>query len=170
MKIKCVVRGCPNSFVKKSNNHKHCDTCRTELNNTRSLNWNKNNVEKCLAATRRWRKRNREHTKKDNMRFQKENPKYKRSRSRKLKIEVLSYYGKNGKLMCCWRKCTVSDLDCLTLDHMNNNGAEMRRAGGPIGGVDLYSKLKNNDYPKNHQTLCANHQLKKELLRRRRSA
>lgn len=86
-------------------------------------------------------------------------------RLRALKAEVLAHYGKNG-LCCAWPNCAVVDLDVLTLDHINNDGSLERRAGRGKGG-DLYRRLRKANYPQGYQTLCANHQLKKELLRHR---
>ena len=83
-----------------------------------------------------------------------------------LKIEVLSHYG-HGKLQCCWEDCEVCDPDMLTIDHIDNSGAEDRRKGQQYGGTQFYSILKNSGYPEGFQTLCQNHQWKKEMLRRR---
>jgi hypothetical protein len=85
----------------------------------------------------------------------------------KSKIRVLTYYGKKGKLCCSWRGCDVSDLDCLTLDHIKNDGAK-HRASGYSGGMNGYTALHAAGLPTGFQTLCANHQLKKENQRRRK--
>ena len=82
------------------------------------------------------------------------------------KIEVLSHYGKDGHLQCCWPGCLETDLDVLTLDHVNNDGAKDRIAGRATG-TGLYYRVRNDGFPVGFQTLCANHQLKKEILRRR---
>jgi len=84
----------------------------------------------------------------------------------RVKKTVLAHYGKRGKLRCVWAGCEVTDLDCLTLDHVENNGKEHRAAGYP-GGVNGYRVLLAAGMPSGYQTLCANHQLKKENLRRR---
>jgi hypothetical protein len=81
--------------------------------------------------------------------------------------ETLTHYGKIGQLRCCWFRCLVSDIDMLTLDHIRNNGSEERRINKHIVGVRLYRMLRRAGYPEGYQTLCANHQLKKELNRRR---
>ena len=79
------------------------------------------------------------------------------------KIEVLTHYGLCGKLRCCWEGCEVVDVDMLTLDHIANDGAEHRKK---ITG-SVYQWVQAQNYPKGFQTLCANHQLKKEILRRK---
>jgi hypothetical protein len=86
-----------------------------------------------------------------------------------LKIEVLSHYGKDEKLQCCWPGCEVNDIDVLTLDHVNDDGAKHRRSKGygQGGGSFLYWEVRKLDFPKGYQTLCCNHQWKKEILRRR---
>lgn len=84
-----------------------------------------------------------------------------------IKIDVLAYYGKNGHPTCRWRGCRISDIDMLTLDHIDNNGAEYRKSGG-CGGSALYIRLHVRGYVDGYQTLCHNHQWKKEILRRER--
>lgn len=78
------------------------------------------------------------------------------------KLIVLAYYGKEGKLQCSWPDCDVTDIDMLTIDHVNNDGNKDYRNGGK-----LYVSLRANGYPEGFQTLCHNHQWKKEMMRRR---
>jgi hypothetical protein len=85
----------------------------------------------------------------------------------RLKIRVLTYYGKRSMLMCSWPGCGVTDIDCLTLDHVEDNGKQHRDSGYK-GGIGGYRQLERVNYPKGFQTLCGNHQLKKENIRRRR--
>ena len=82
--------------------------------------------------------------------------KYARAWLNKLRVEVLTYYG-NGKCSCL--QCGFSDIRALTLDHINNNGADDRRGkwGKFInGGTSLYARLKKEGYPMGYQTLCYN--------------
>lgn len=90
-----------------------------------------------------------------------------RHRNHQSKLAVLTHYGKRGKLCCCWRNCGVSDIDCLTLDHIANNGNVMRRKGF-YGGSAGYKQLIRLGFPQGYQTLCGGHQWKKEILRRQR--
>jgi len=85
----------------------------------------------------------------------------------KLKIETLTHYGPNQELKCSWPECTVVDIDMLTLDHVNDDGNLERRGSRYQGGCGTYQQLRTRGFPPGYQTLCANHQLKKELLRRR---
>ena len=87
----------------------------------------------------------------------------------KTKQAVLTHYGPNGVLRCSWDGCDITDLDMLTLDHINNDG-HVERKGQTTrrgGGVALYGSLRKEGYPSGYQTLCCNHQMKKELLHRR---
>lgn len=81
------------------------------------------------------------------------------------KRQVLSHYSENDFPCCCWPDCVEFDLDVLTLDHINNDGYKDR--DGNKGASKLYARLIRECFPAGFQTLCANHQLKKEILRRR---
>jgi hypothetical protein len=94
--------------------------------------------------------------------------KYDHDRRLKLKIIVLTEYGKDHTLQCCWDNCPVIDVDMLTLDHIYNNGKADRANKGGKGGYIFYAWLKNRNYPAGYQTLCWNHQWKKEITHRRR--
>lgn len=84
-----------------------------------------------------------------------------------IKEEVLAHYGFEGNLQCTYSGCPVKDPTMLTLDHINNDGAEDRLRGRRWTGVPLYGILKRDNYPSGFATLCCNHQNKKELERRR---
>lgn len=87
------------------------------------------------------------------------------SRLLEIKVKVLSYYGKQGLSQCNWPECLETDIDTLTLDHIENDGYKDRNVNK--GSSKLYSRLIRECFPKGFQTLCANHQLKKEIMRRR---
>lgn len=64
-----------------------------------------------------------------------------------LKLEIFSKYGN-----CC-RFCNEKNIEYLTIDHINNDGARHRKDIGR----DIYSWLKRNNFPReNFQTLCFN--------------
>jgi hypothetical protein len=86
-------------------------------------------------------------------------PNIKTSAAITLKRGVLTHYG-NGKLSCV--KCGETDIDCLSLDHVNND-AHHRQNGGRVGGYQLYQKLMNQNYPTGYQTLCHNCNMKKAI-------
>jgi hypothetical protein len=87
------------------------------------------------------------------------------------KIKVLTHYGPDGRLGCCWPDCSVEDVDMLSLDHINDDGASHRRTitqdssshGG--GGTKTYRDVEKRGFPEGFQTLCLNHQMKKQLQR-----
>ena len=77
-----------------------------------------------------------------------------------LKIDVLTHYG-NGILRCV--KCNETRLNCLTVDHINNDGYKDKHNSFRSGN-SLYRKLKAGDYPEGYQTLCMNCNINKALL------
>ena len=65
------------------------------------------------------------------------------------KQKVIDNYG--GKCNCCGENV----FEFLTIDHINNDGAELRDTQGT--GGKLYRWLISNNYPKdNYQLLCFN--------------
>lgn len=67
----------------------------------------------------------------------------------RLKDEVIAAYG-GYRCNCCGTEHKVF----LCIDHVNNDGAEQRRAG--IDGVQLHRWLKKNGFPEGYQVLCFN--------------
>lgn len=85
----------------------------------------------------------------------------------KAKLEVLTHYGPEGRLGCCWEGCTITDIDMLTLDHVNDDGYIDRALRGVRGGGKAaYFRFRKQGFPEGLQTLCANHNTKKEVMRR----
>lgn len=84
----------------------------------------------------------------------------------KAKLEVLSFYGPNKEARCSWPGCDVSDIDMLCLDHVDNDGASRRKKGERSGG-HFYISVRKSGFPSGYQTLCCNHNTKKEILRLR---
>lgn len=78
----------------------------------------------------------------------------------KLKKEVFEAYG--GK--CAWPGCNTSDIDMLTIDHVNNDGQKERMRGFTSGDA-IYRRAKKENFPSRYQCLCANHNLKKQIER-----
>jgi len=108
----------------------------------------------------KWRKENPEKTRKSALaRYYKNQTKI-LEKYRAEKIEVLGHYSK-GTPKC--NNCPFNDLDCLDIDHLNNDGARARREGG-FGGRRLRAWLKKNNYPKGYQVLCRNCNWKKHIL------
>jgi hypothetical protein len=91
-------------------------------------------------------------------------PEYNAEYAVRVKIEVLSHYGPEGELCCSWPQCEVTDVDMLSLDHVNNDGAQDRKNRKNFSGEHLYHRLRKAGYPEGFQTLCHNHQWKKQIL------
>lgn len=77
-----------------------------------------------------------------------------------LKYAVFKYYS-GGNVKCF--ECDIIDIDMLTLDHINNDGVEHRKK---IGNK-IYKWVIENNFPKGFQVLCWNHNIKKEVVRKR---
>ncbi len=75
---------------------------------------------------------------------------YSKDRRVRLKLAALGAYG--GAICKC---CGERHLEFLTIDHLNNDGAEHRRQLG-TKGTKFYEWLRNNGYPPGFQVLCLN--------------
>ena len=80
---------------------------------------------------------------------------------RKIRLEVLAHYSRTQTPRCT--NCGVSDIDVLCIDHINGGGHEHRKI---VGFANFYNYLRRNGYPEGFQVLCANCNLKKEILLR----
>lgn len=69
-----------------------------------------------------------------------------------LKFAYLEHYGKT-----C-RCCGESNVEFLTLEHVDGNGNNHRRLlfKHNVGGVHMYRWLKKNNFPKEYAVLCMN--------------
>ena len=75
-------------------------------------------------------------------------------RSVKFQREVFSHYMTDGKIKCSCPNCEVDDINVLTIDHKNNDGAEHRRRVGC--GDPVYKDIINQNYPDTYRILCRN--------------
>lgn len=76
------------------------------------------------------------------------------AQNRRIKIETFNAYG--GCLCSC---CGENNLAFLTLDHVDNNGADHRRelfGKTNVGGSPFYRKLRKQGYPSGFRVLCFN--------------
>ena len=69
----------------------------------------------------------------------------------KIRERVLKHYGgENPK----YKNCGFNKIECLDIDHINNDGAKQRKK---IKGTSaFYRWLINNNFPKGYQLLCKN--------------
>ena len=86
------------------------------------------------------------------MGMEKSRRKWRKRWKSKLRNEVLNHYGGNPP-KCA--KCGIDNINCLEIDHINNNGAKERKGVQKTGEV-FYLWLRKNNYPKNYQILCKN--------------
>lgn len=78
------------------------------------------------------------------------------ARMREFRKEVLAAYG--GRCACCGE----STFEFLSIDHVNNDGAQHRRQVGQSSAV--YRWLKKNGYPEGFQVLCFNCNMAKQFF------
>lgn len=90
----------------------------------------------------------------------KEDPEHHRARGKvlqaKQKYAALSYYS-NGEPKCAW--CGITDIDVLSIDHINGGGTKHRKNGNPHS----YRFVLKNNFPVGFQVLCFNCNWKKHL-------
>ncbi len=110
-------------------------------------------AEKARESTKKWRKDNPDKQKESLVRWK-----------FSLRVQVLTHYG-HGELACVM--CNFSDMRALSIDHINNNGAEHRRNNASVkaGGTNFYLWLKKQGYPEEYQTLCFNCQIIKRVTK-----
>ena len=104
---------------------------------------------------RKWHQKNKDRIrekKRLNMRkYRAERPDHYREQSRKAKAKlrnkVFDMYGR----VCV--RCGFDDIRALTLDHINNNGAEERKALGERG---VYRRAVEKYQPEEYRIICMN--------------
>lgn len=78
---------------------------------------------------------------------------------RELRLKVIMHYG--GR--CAF--CGDSNINHLSIDHINNDGAEHRRKlfgeGRSASGSKMYRWLASNNFPEGFQVLCHTHNSEK---------
>lgn len=77
----------------------------------------------------------------------------------KTRMEILSIYS-NGTMKCV--NCGCDEIDCLSIDHVNNDGY-LQRKNKSCSGFYFYQWIKNNGYPEEFQVLCRNCNWKKRM-------
>lgn len=75
-----------------------------------------------------------------------------KARQLRYKLEAFAQYG-GAKCQCCGE----SEVDFLSLDHINNDGAQHRRSMWNINsGGNIYVWARARNYPEGLQVLCMN--------------
>jgi hypothetical protein len=70
-------------------------------------------------------------------------------RAKQKKLVISTY----GNVCEC---CGISDIDLLSIDHINGNGNKHRKDIGVSAGGNFYTWLINNNYPAGFRVLCYN--------------
>jgi hypothetical protein len=80
-----------------------------------------------------------------------------------VKYEVMYHYS-NGKLCCM--NCGIDIYPLLTIDHINNDGANHRReiTKGKCLSSSTYRWLRSHNYPQGFQVLCQNCNYFKDMI------
>lgn len=113
------------------------------------------NREKILRTVQKYDREHLEERRKRQQKYYRNNKSHIRERKQKwgflrrekLKDLVFTAY---GGYICI--QCGEERKECLTIDHINNDGAEHRKKDGR----KIYKWLADNDYPLGFQVLCYN--------------
>jgi len=105
------------------------------------------------ALTRAWKLRHAESVKMANKLYWERTRESVQAKRLSLRMDALGYYS-HGTMECAC--CGNRFLSFLTIDHIDNNGAEHRRQIKAAGGSGLYGWLKRANYPAGFQVLCWN--------------
>ena|SRR3990167_4495384 len=86
---------------------------------------------------------------------------YYRNYNLNLKIQALVHYSvMKGVPVCSHPDCLIMNLDMLSIDHINNDGAEHRKL---IKRKNIYKWLVDHNFPEGFQVYCMNHNFKKQI-------
>jgi hypothetical protein len=148
MKAKCSR--CGKDKENPSTKSSYCNQCNAE----KTRQWKLDNPEKAKIIKQRSSEKSKEADLQRALKWQKENRERRRDINAtwrwKARLKVIEAYG--GCCACCGEMIP----EFLTIDHINNDGAEKRR-NGEMGGAALYTKLEKMGYPKDdYQLLCMN--------------
>jgi len=121
---------------------KSCGACRAKRN-ALSQQWTADNPEKRRAQRKRYEQAN-----PDKVRALQ--TKGAQAYRRRVRAKVTAAYG--GSCACCGE----SEPLFLTIDHVENNGAEERRRMGSGGPHRLLLRLIRENYPSGYRVLCWN--------------
>lgn len=116
----------------------------SEKGQRQQRNWKKKNPDK---VKKHWTTWNSKPTTKEYKRI------HARDRVRKLRKEVIEYYGGSPPKCSC---CGETIFEFLCIDHVNGGGCQQRKRLGLSSGSSFYAWLKRNHFPSGYQVLCAN--------------
>lgn len=124
---------------------KFCKDCLIPLNEDNSNKYDTDCAQYVCKSCRKIRDQKRYQNRKEIIREQQ------RVYDLSVKRKIIEAYG--SKCACC----NETTIEFLTIDHVNNDGAEDRKKNGNKTGGKLYRWLIKNNFPKeNYQLLCFN--------------
>lgn len=136
---KCGVEKDPTAFKKDPRKRNGLSSHCRECTNAARLAWHHKNAESQKIKMKEYRSENKEYFKRKG-----------RERGVKNKLIAMTYYC-NGKPYCVG--CGVENMEVLTLDHINEDGAEHRRVES-MGSTSDW--VVQNGLPSGFQVLCWN--------------
>ena len=159
--------------MESDNLHQTDDELKRQRNREASARYREQNREKFNQRMRDWREANRDKDREHKREYRNrkiangtpeevaalraaESEKTKRNQDR-CRDEVYAAYG--GYRCSC---CNENERLFLSIDHVNNDGAEERKSGKYSGsGSAFYNWLRKNNFPSGYQVLCMNCQIGK---------
>lgn len=140
---KCI--DCGTDILKRGENIKRCSPCQKEEEKRRRREWNKNNPRP-------------EYYKK----YYNENKLkiHRKSHIWNLTKKLIAFSIYSNEQMKC-KLCNNEDTDVLTIDHINNDGAEHRKT--LVRNSDIINWLWQNNFPDGFRVLCRNCNWKEHL-------
>lgn len=131
-----------------------CRKCHNESRLVGSRNYYNENKDRVLKRIKNYKIKNREKIKVQGRLYR-----------GGVKLKLLIFYSKTDPPQCCdpfhMHDDPFIDVRALTIDHINNKGAEHRREMRK-DGISFYRWLIKNNYPDGYQCLCINCQFIKE--------
>ncbi len=144
---------CHKQYEPSSANQKHCPDCRPlvrrEWDRVHNSEYRRKYPERVKESAKRWKEEHRE------LFSMKQHVYYARYVNR-MRRKLVGHYS-NGTFRCAC--CGESQFDFLCIDHVNNNGAEERRAlfgRNSTRGYAFYIWLIKNGFPSGYAILCMN--------------
>lgn len=153
------------SFERFSKNKSKPDGLATECKDckkTQDKLYSEKNVEKLKLNKQKYYLNNRDVIIEKSCKYAKDNPIRHNEKGKiakeKNKFKVFSHYCQ-GDIKCQY--CNQNDIDVLSIDHVNGDGAEHRKKINSKGGNNFHRWLKKNNFPDGFQILCFNCNFKK---------
>ena len=140
--ISCCV--CGKEFIRTRFGNVCCST------KCASKKYRSKNREKVKEYNRKYSIEHKEEIRERNKQNTDRNKETKRSQRIKSKILIFEHYGG-----CVCNCCGETNLEFLSIDHINNDGASHRRKLKE-SGTNLYHWIVKNNYPPGFRVLCFN--------------